>query len=231
VYDQPSRCPYLHGRTARFPLRLPLGPLNGTQLARRLEAGDRRQGLLLYKPTCPSCQACEALRIDVTAFQPSRTQRRVLRRGETLLETTIGPPTLTPDRVALYNRHKVERRLLVGDGLIDAAGYEEFLVETCTDTVELSYRFGDQLIGVAISVRAADAMSAVYAFYDPDFSRLSPGTYSILKQIDLCRSWGLHHLYLGLYVAASRHMSYKATYLPHERLIDGEWRPFERVDR
>jgi len=230
VYDEPTRCPYLPGQTARFPLRLPLGPLDGNQLARRLADGDRRQGLLLYKPTCPTCRACEALRIDVAAFEPSKTQRRVFRRGEALLQTTVGKPSLTPDRVALYNRHKVERGLLVGDGLIDAAGYEEFLVESCTDSFEIAYRYDGQLIGVAISDRAADALSAVYAFFDPDFSRLSPGAYSILKHIDLCRSWDLRYVYLGLYVAGSRRMSYKAGYLPHERLIGGAWRRFERSD-
>ncbi len=231
VYDRPTRCPYLTGQTARFPLRLPLGPLDGKQLARRLEAGDRRQGLLLYQPTCPTCRACEALRIDVGAFEPGKTQRRVFRRGEVCLETTIGRPTLTQDRVTLYNRHKAERRLLVGDGLIDAAGYEEFLVESCTDTIEIAYYQRGQLVGVAIADRAADALSAVYAFFDPDYSRLSPGTYSILKQIALCRSWGLRYLYLGLYIGPSRHMSYKANYLPHERLIGGEWRRFERSQR
>src|SRR5262245_16162857 len=137
VHDQPSRCPYLPGQIARFPLRLPLGPLDRTQLARGLVAGDRRQGLWLYQPQCHVCRACEALRIDVTAFRPNKTQRRTFRRGEAVFETRIGTPSLTPERVALYNRHKVERHLLIGDGLIDAAGYEEFLVESCTETLEL----------------------------------------------------------------------------------------------
>jgi arginine-tRNA-protein transferase len=53
------------------------------------------------------------------------------------------------------------------------------------------------------------------------------GTYSILKQIALCRSWGL--LYLSLYVIGCEPMRYKARYLPHERLIGGVWRRFDRA--
>lgn len=228
VNDEPSRCPYLPGQTARLPLRLPVRPLRGSEMAQRLRAGDRRQGILLYRPSCPACQACQAIRVDIEAFAPDKTQRRVFRRGESMLRTTIGRPVATREKVALYNHHKVERGLLIGDELLDRLGYAEFLVETCTDTIELSYRLGDRLVGIAVADRAGDALSAVYSFYDPGFARLSPGAYSILKQIALCRAWGLRYLYLGLYVADCRAMSYKARYRPHERLIDGVWRRFGR---
>jgi len=186
--------------------------------------------VLLYRPDCARCRACEAIRVDVAAFRPDKTQRRVFRRGESVFETTIGQPTVTLEKVELYNRHKIERGLLIGPELLDAFGYEQFLVESCTETIELAYRADDKLVGVAIVDRAADALSAVYFYFDPDYEHYSPGTYSILKLINLCRSWSLRHLYLGLYVADCRAMSYKARYLPHERLIQGEWRRFERSD-
>lgn len=228
VYDARTHCPYLPGQTARLPLRMPLRPLSSREFARRLGAGDRRQGRLLYRTNCPLCQACEPIRIDVDAFVPDKTQRRVFRRGEARLQSEIGPPTVTPQKVALYNRHKVERGLLVGDGLVDAESYEQFLVETCVDTIEITYRYDGTLIGVAVADRAADALSAVYCFYDPAYDRLSLGTYSILKQMALCRLWKLRHLYLGLYVAGCHAMNYKSRYLPHERLIDGAWCRFDR---
>lgn len=231
VLDEPIRCPYLPERTARLPLRLPARRLRPEEFSQRLSAGDRRQGFLLYRPSCPNCRACEAIRIDVAAFQPNQTQRRIFRRGEAILQTEIGPPTLSGEKVALYNRHKVERALLTSDGLIDADGYEQFLVDTCTDTLELTYRHQETLIGVAITDRAADALSAVYCFYEPSYARLSPGVYSILKQLDLCRMWRLRYLYLGLYVADCPSMAYKARYLPHERLINGEWVRFSRASR
>lgn len=228
VWDETIRCPYLPEQTARLPLRLPMRRLRPTELAQHLAAGDRRQGVLLYRPSCPACVACEAIRVDVQRFMPSRTQRRVWRRGDALLQTEVGPPATTPEKVALYNTHKIERGLLVGDGLLDAAGYEQFLVESCTDTVEIRYRLEGQLVGVAVADRAADALSAVYCFYAPDRAALSIGTYSILRQIALCRIWGLRYLYLGLYVGGCQPMRYKERYLPHERLIGGEWRTFER---
>lgn len=227
VYDELTRCPYLPGQTARLPMRLPSRKLTQEELTRRLHAGDRREGVLLYRPRCPTCCACEPLRIDVAEFVPNKTQRRVLRHGDTALQTKVGRPTVSLDRVVLYNRHKVGRGLLFGNDLIDANGYVQFLVESCVDSIEISYRLNGKLVGVAVADRAADSLSAVYCYYDPRYARFSPGVYAILKQIELCRQWGLRYLYLGLYVAGSRTMEYKSLYLPHERLINGAWRRFE----
>ena len=228
MYDGYVPCPYLPEQTARMPMRLPARALTREETARRLEMGDRRQGVFLYRPTCPACRACEALRLPVAEFRASRTQRRVFRRGEELIETQIAAPEVDPERVRLFNRHKLERDLLIGDELLDHEGYERFLVESCVESIELRYRVGGRLIGVAVSDVAADSLSAVYCYFDPDFERLSPGTFSILKQVDLCARWGLRYLYLGLYVGACASVAYKANYFPHERLIGGRWERFEK---
>jgi arginine-tRNA-protein transferase len=228
VYDAPDDCPYLPGRTSRLPLRYPLAKLSPSQFDERLAQGDRRSGQYLYRPTCPGCRACESLRVEVAHFQPNATQRRTLRRGDSLLQTRIGPAVVDEARVTLFNKHRHGRDLARYDRDIDLAGYESFLVETCCDTIELSYWLGNELVGVATSDRGAEAMSAVYFYFDPEHGRLSPGVYNVLKQIELCCRWRVKFLYLGFHIAGSQHMAYKAQYLPHERLIDGAWRRFER---
>jgi arginine-tRNA-protein transferase len=119
----------------------------------------------------------------------------------------------------------------MGDGEpIDSAGYGAFLVDTCTDSFEMRYRVRGELVGIAVVDRAADALSAVYTFFDPRFASLSPGTYSILKQIELCRRWRLRWLYLGLYVDGCNSMTYKSRFHPHERLVSGSWVLHESLD-
>lgn len=226
VYDEPHDCPYVAGRVAVLPLRVPSRRLTGEELDDRLAAGDRRQGMFLYRTACPSCKACEPIRLDVDRFQPNRSQRRVLARGNAELHVEIGPPVLDDQRVALYNRHKQLRGL--GEGEIDLAGYRQFLVMTCCESFELRYRVGNELVGVALVDRALSGLSAVYCLYDPSYEHLSVGTYSILKQIELCKSWSLKHLYLGLYIGDCDRMRYKSRFLPHERLLDGKWVGFDR---
>jgi len=227
VYDELGPCPYLPGQVARMPLRIPLRRLSREEFDRRLETGNRRQGRLLYRTQCPACSACEPIRVIVDKFVPGKTQRRVLRQGERAFRVEFGPPELTRDRVALYNRHKQVRGLMRDDGALGASGYEAFLVDTCCETFELRYFVDDKLVGVAVVDRGDDALSAVYTYYDPDYEHLSPGVFSVLTQIELCRRWGLSHLYLGLYVEGCSRMTYKGRYTPHERLINGRWRRFD----
>jgi arginyl-tRNA--protein-N-Asp/Glu arginylyltransferase len=228
VYDELERCPYLPEQRARLPFRLPVRALSGEELDKRLEAGDRRNGPLLYKPSCPSCRACEPIRIDAYRFGLRERHRRTLRRGDRELAIEIGPTVATEDRVALYNLHLETRGLSQTGPRMDLEGYRHFLVESCCNSFEIRYYHEGRLAGVAVTDRGARSLSAVYCYYDTTLSHLGIGTYSILKQLELCRHYGLRHLYLGLYVEGCEAMGYKARFYPHERLVDGKWRVFDK---
>jgi arginine-tRNA-protein transferase len=215
-------------RIARMPLRIPARLLLRAELEQRLDTGDRRQGIFLYRTSCPGCRACEPIRIDVEQFTPNRSQRRALERGNARLTVEVADPIADARRVELYNRHKELRGLASDRDGIDLEGYREFLVVSCCETFELRYLLDGQLIGVALVDRSDEALSAVYCYYDPSYEKLGIGTFSVLKQIELCKSWGLRYLYLGLYIAESERMKYKARFLPHQRRIDGTWQTFDR---
>ena len=109
VYDQVDECPYLPARKARMPLRLPIMALSPGCVDERLAEGDRRHGALLYRPTCPNCAACEAIRIDVQEFQFRKSHRRILNKGNRLINVSLGEPIADPERLALYEKHKAMR--------------------------------------------------------------------------------------------------------------------------
>lgn len=227
MHDSPSPCPYLPGNIARLPLRLPIRGLRGAEFDERLEQGDRRQGLLLYRTHCPDCAACEPIRLDVAEFSPRRTHRRVLKRGDAAITVEVGPLAATQEKTDLYNRHKRGRGLNSGDDEIDVDGYRAFLGESCCNSFEVRYHVDGRLVGVAITDRTRQALSAVYCYFDPEFERLSLGTYSILTQVRLARKWGLRFVYLGLFIENCGSMAYKGRFIPHERRRDGQW---ERID-
>ena len=228
VYEGEEPCPYLEGRIARRPLRMPTRHLLRSEFEARLAQGDRRTGFFLYTQECPACRACEPLRVDVSAFVPSRTHRRTLARGREVLTIERGPFEVDARRVALYLAHQEGRGLAKASAPpLDERGYEAFLVDTCTDGFEMRYHLDGELVGVAITDRSSQGLSAVYTYYDPSLSRLSIGTYSILEQLALARELALPWLYLGLAIEESPHMRYKLAFLPHERRIDGAWKRFE----
>jgi arginyl-tRNA--protein-N-Asp/Glu arginylyltransferase len=134
---------------------------------------------------------------------------------------------VTPRRLEIYEKHKQQRGLTTGpEEPLDAALFEAFLVDRSVDAIEFRFWSAATLVGFAICDRGAVSLSAVYCAFDPDYSRLSIGTYSILKHIEFARANGLDYVYLGLHIRENAHVSYKARFLPHERLLDGAWRRF-----
>ncbi len=228
MHDAPHRCPYLPDRDATLPMRLPARALGPEELDARLAEGDRRHGPFLYRPSCAPCVACEAIRLPVQELTSRRAHRRILARGDAVFRVELGPPLVDAARLELYEKHKRERDLVADSGArLDARGYRGFLVDSCAETYELRFYDGKTLAAVAVLDRGARAMSAVYCLWDPAYARLSLGTYSILKHVELCRRWDLTHLYLGLYIEDNPHMSYKARFRPHERRIAGAWIRFD----
>ena len=227
IYDEPEECPYLSDRVARMPLQFPMQRIDLAASEALFESGYRRSGKFLYRADCPSCSACEAIRVQVGRFRPNRSQRRALKKGNSVFDMKIGAPLSDESHVELFNRHRDMRDLNRHDHQVDAQEYRMFLVESCLDSFEISYLFEGQLVCGAICDRAADSVSAVYTYFEPDFSEYSPGTYSVLKQIEYCRQLNLSYLYLGYYVAGSGHMNYKQNFRPHQKLQNGTWNDFE----
>ncbi len=231
VYDGLQRCPYLPGRVARMPLFRQLRRLSLEETDARLANAERRVGGCLYRTECPSCTACEGIRVPVSDHRRTKSQRRVWNRWKGSSRVEVGPVTFTAEKLAMFNAHKRERDLTTDeDREMSSLGYISWLVHSCMLTVEMRYYYDDALVGVGIVDLGRESASSVYFYFDPspEVSRLSPGVFSALTEIELCRRTGRRWLYLGLYVEDCRKLSYKADYKPNERLVAGRWTPFHR---
>lgn len=210
-----------------MPLAIPVSGLCAEQFDQLLEAGYRRSGWYFYRTRCPSCRACEPLRLEVEHFCPSRSQRRAESKGAQYLRTELAAPTIDSNRLELFNQHRIERSLSHGDDVVDEQDYRSFLVNSHTAVVELSLWHDQRLVAVSITDVGCQSLSAVYCYFDPQYAWLNPGTYAILQQIALARSRNFRWLYLGMMVAGNSHLKYKANFRPHQRRIDGSWRAFD----
>jgi leucyl-tRNA---protein transferase len=226
VQDQLTLCPYLDGETARMPLRMPIGPVTPEVFDLLLDMGYRRSGDFLYRTQCPQCSECQPTRLRVCDFRVTRSMQRVAKRGEQDLTWHWGPPQVDEHRIQLFNLHRQLRNLDHGGSGINADSYRAFLTDTCCQTLELSMFRNQRLLGVSIVDLGAASTSAVYTFFDPSEHRYSPGTFAILRQIAWAKQTGREYVYLGMYVAANRHLNYKARFAPQQRLIDGNWVDF-----
>ncbi len=76
----------------------------------------------------------------------------------------------------------------------------------------------DKIIGVDLIDILDDGISSIYFYYDPDYSRLSLGTFSLLYQIELARVLKLSWIYLGYWVDGCKAFAYKPNFQPQEIL-------------
>ncbi len=219
-------CGYWQDREARDLVLDPRDPRLPALYPLALSWGFRRSGDILYRPSCPGCQACTAVRIPVAAFAPDRSQRRCLARNADVHARIIAP-VRTDEHLALYRKYLTRRH---PDGGMDDHGaleFEQFLVGRWNDGrfLELREDGSHRLLALAVTDVVPDALSAVYTCYDPDAGARGLGTLAILRQLEWARRDGRAHLYLGYWIAGHAKMDYKRRFRPLEGFDGHGWRP------
>lgn len=215
IYQHPElspaiACPYLPDQDLVYEYFFADG-LNQGELGWFLARGWRKFGQYFFRPACPDCRACTPLRVDVTRFSPSRSQRRVLRKCQEV-RVGFGPIHYCDRLFDLYRTHS--RRRFDQD-----PGFEEFatnLHSPSCPTMLARYELDGRLIAAGYLDRATTALSSVYFVFDPEFSHFSLGIFGALREIEEARRLGLSYYYLGYIVAGCGRMAYKAGFRPHE---------------
>lgn len=224
----PYPCSYLPDREARSQVAAPAHLIDSTLYSSLIRNGFRRSGLFTYRPHCDHCQACIPVRIPAAEFTPDRSQRRALKRHQTLSGHEL-PLRFNDAHYALYNRYQQARH--PGGGMDDdnREQYDQFLLQSRVDTRLVEFSEAGSLRMVSLIDILDDGLSSVYTFFDPDLPRSSLGVYNILWQLAQCQALGLPYLYLGYWIAESRKMAYKSRFRPLEGLIDGRWQPLPAI--
>ncbi len=225
----PQACPYLDGRMERK-LFTALQGEHAQRLNDTLsKQGFRRSQNVLYRPSCSECSACLSARIRVADFQPSRTQRRIMRRASHLRRNATSP-WATEDQFSLFRRYLDARHADGGMADMDIFEFAAMIEETPIKSRVVEYtrpagpgERGQELAAVCLTDVFDDGLSMVYSFYDPDLVDLSLGTHIILDHIAIAREAGLPYVYLGYWVPGSRKMGYKAGFSALEIYKGGAW--------
>jgi arginine-tRNA-protein transferase len=226
----PAPCPYVPGRTERKVF----AELKGGSAMEMSEAlgriGFRRSQNVVYRPSCDFCQACVSMRVMAPMFEPTASQKKLLRRHADL-EVSACEPWATAEQWALLRRYLAVRHPQGGMAAMDALDYADMVEQTPVDTVVVEYREPSsdgqpgRLVGCCLTDKQSDGLSMIYSFYEPDsVTRRGLGSFIILDHIIRAGDAGMPYVYLGYWIDDCDRMSYKKSYQPAEALIAGIWK-------
>jgi len=185
-----------------------------------LERGWRRFGRMHFVPECRSCTKCVSMRIDVNNYKFSKSEKRVISKNQDT-KLYIRPPSVTMEHLSLYDKyHKfMNDKKDWTYSAIDVDDYVRSYVESSENFAkEFLYMRDDKLIGVALVDILPQAISAIYCYYDHDYSEFSIGKFSILAQIKIAKELNIPYIYLGYWIKDHFSMGYKEKYSPFEIL-------------
>ncbi|CAI5439021.1 unnamed protein product [Caenorhabditis angaria] len=145
-----------------------------------------------------------------------------------------------------YELYKKYQQTIHKDERASFAGYRRFLCDSPiseeTDSTgrlklgsyHLWFLLDNKLIAVSVIDILPRCLSAKYMFYDPDFSFLSLGTYTALRELEFTRKYfainpEIRYYYMGYYIDSCPKMRYKAKFRPSDLLCDNsfQWIGYE----
>ncbi|MEO3678792.1 arginyltransferase [Rheinheimera fenheensis] len=222
----PMPCSYLPNQQEQLVFLLPEQPLDASLYQQLLQLNFRRSAEQVYTPHCPSCQACQSVRIAPEHFIPSRSQRRLLNKAARLGWQYQLDNDTSGDYYPLFADY-IRTKHADGSMYPPAPEQLEGMLSCSWLSVRLLKQFYQgELVAVSIVDETDDALSAVYTFYQPAVSQLSPGILAILFLLQAAMQRQKKWLYLGYQIDACQKMAYKAAFLPQQRFIQGQWRSF-----
>ena len=206
----PAPCPYLPNRTERK-LITALDHGDDEAFDALSWSGFRRSHEIAYRPACPSCNACMSARIDVASHRTSRTHRKIINRNRDLTRS-VRVNECTPEHWALFDRYIRARHGVSEMALMTPDDLRMMIDQSTVESGLLEWR---------------DSDGALKAFFCPDETRRSLGTFCILDTVEHLKLLHLPKFYLGYWIKGSETMAYKIGFSGVEIHQHGTWKAVE----
>ncbi|MFL2770448.1 MAG: arginyltransferase [Rhodospirillaceae bacterium] len=219
----PLPCPYLPGRLERkivTELTVSESALLHENLAK---GGFRRSHSIAYAPACPGCKACIPVRVDIANFKRQRSLARIWKR-HAHIKARIVSAHATREQFDLFTEYQISRHTNSDMANMGFYEYTAMIEDSPIETYLVEFRNGDgNLVGVCLTDKTNDGLSAVYSFFSADPESSGIGNFIVLWLIDHARGLGLPYIYLGYWINESPKMAYKTRFQPLEALGPEGW--------
>ncbi len=214
-----EECPYINSIIS-INENMIITDLEDHDLEMLLSLGFRHFGDVFFRPLCTHCRSFISIRIPVQQFSPSKSVRRLFNRNKHFI-VTLEKPAPGKETFELYNRHKKRFKRPPSESyeLYIKSFFHPFKFNRM-----LTIRDSDKLVALSHLDITANAMSAVYCYFDEAYARFSPGKFAVYKEIEMAKEQGAQWLYLGYYIPQNHHTTYKILFKPNQLMTeDNKW--------
>lgn len=213
VFRFSTECSYLPDRNMDMDFFLAPRKFNEIELNYFLENGWRKFGYEFFKHICEHCKACVPIRIPVDIFEPSSSQRKLMKKNSDI--NFISRKLTYSDRI--YEIYKSHCRRFTQPAFSKTL-FKETYFNSSVPSIQTEYYIDDVLIAVGFLDVSNEALNSVYFIYDLKYIHRSPGIFSILKEIELTKKYNLKYYYLGYYIKQNHFMAYKNKFFPNQKM-------------
>lgn len=168
------------------------------------------------------------LRVDLTEFQPSRSQKRIIAKNSDLT-VVIRETEIDRVREDLFYRHRERFKSDIPDSLYDFLSDETASVP-CRNR-EINVYHDGKLAAASFLDVGEKSTSAVYAMFDPRESKRSLGIFTMLEAMRYSRQMNCRYYYPGYAYQGESVYDYKKNFSGLEYLDwESGWRPYTLSD-
>lgn len=147
------------------------------------------------------------LRVRLAEFKFSKSQRRVLNRNRDL-KVVIRPTEIDAEREDLFHRHKRRFKSGVPNSIYDFLSDFAPSNVPC-ESLEVGVFENEKLLGASFFDVGREAISGVYAMFEPDEERRGLGIFTMLLEIGYALEHGKKFYHLGYAYAGNSFYDYK----------------------
>ncbi len=154
------------------------------------------------------------LRIRLSDHKFSKNKRRILRKNRDL-QTVIRPVSIDEEKHALFERHKTRFDHGIPFSIYSFLDYDA--ARTPCEAIEFCVYKDEKLVAVSFLDVGKEAVSSVYAMFEPTITKRSLGIYTMLLEIKYAIETGRSFYYQGYAYEGESFYDYKKQFTAVER--------------